>query len=223
MQDYRELYKIRFNKFERIKKQKLWKIFCRIFLQQFINKKNDLVLDIGAGSCEFINNIQCRGKWAIDGDPNFRKNAFKNVKTIVGKAHQVKTKIHKKFDIIFLSNLLEHLDSKEEVFKFLFNLKFLLKRNGKILLMQPDIKRVGMSYWDFFDHKVALTEKSLIEVFEALDYKIIFKISPFLPYSTKVGFPLWEFLLIIYLKLRPLHYIFGKQFFLIAQYKPIDK
>ena len=36
------------------------------FLLSEVDKKNFTVLDIGAGYCEFINNIQCAQKYAID-------------------------------------------------------------------------------------------------------------------------------------------------------------
>ena len=52
------LYKQRFNKNELHRKNAIWKILCKNFFQKYISK-NSSVLDIGAGYCEFINNIQC--------------------------------------------------------------------------------------------------------------------------------------------------------------------
>ena len=38
------------------KRNKIWKILCKHFFQKMINRK-DTLMDIGAGYCEFINNI----------------------------------------------------------------------------------------------------------------------------------------------------------------------
>lgn len=116
-----------------------------------------------------------------------------------------------------MSNLLEHLDSKEEVFRLLLEIFELLPRNGKVMIMQPDISRVGFQYWHYFDHKVPITDQSLIEVLTSIGYTISHIKSPFLPYSVKYRYyPLSPLLLKWYIKLRPLHYIFGKQFFVLA-------
>ena len=65
MRSIDSLYNQRFNSFERIRKIKLWQVLCQDFLQQFI-KKDDCVVDLGSGSCEFINSISCGEKIAID-------------------------------------------------------------------------------------------------------------------------------------------------------------
>lgn len=117
-----------------------------------------------------------------------------------------------------MSNLLEHLDTKEDVFRLLHEAYTILKKGGRLLIMQPDIKRVGNSYWDFFDHKVPLTAESLTEALRANNYSINKMYNPFLPYTTKKKFlPLFPILLKIYLKIRPIHYFFGKQFFVCAE------
>src|SRR3989338_3505443 len=80
---WQDLYRQRFNSFERIRKLKLWQVLCQEYLQKFIRHK-DTVLDLGAGSCEFINSIKCREKIAIDGNRQLLKVAKKDVKVIVG-------------------------------------------------------------------------------------------------------------------------------------------
>lgn len=217
MIDIKKLYDSRFTTFERVRKHKLWKILCKEFLQQFVGKK-DFVVDVGAGHCEFINNISCGKKIAVDINRDVTKYADKGVKVILSPVKQLKN-IFKdnSVDVIFMSNLLEHLDSKEEVFRLLNEAYQVLKKGGKLLIMQPDIGLVGHEYWDFFDHKVPITCASLLEVLKADNFKIKYLLYPFLPYSTKVRFlPLNPILFKIYLKVRVLHYLFGKQFFVCA-------
>ena len=58
------LYRLRFNK-ELKTRNKIWKILCRDFFQKYV-KPTDTLCDIGAGYCEFINNINAKNKIAID-------------------------------------------------------------------------------------------------------------------------------------------------------------
>ena len=218
MLDIKKIYDARFTTFERVRKNELWKILCRDFLQQFIDEE-DTVVDVGALQCEFINNVKCEQRIAVDINIDVKKYASKDVKVVISSVKHLKNLFKENsVDVIFMSNLLEHLDSKEEVFRLLREAYFVLKKRGRLLIMQPDISLIGHRYWDFFDHKVPITYSSLVEVLLVDGYTISFSRYPFLPYSTKVRhLPLWPSLLRIYLKLRPLHYIFGKQFFLSAR------
>ena len=38
--------------------------------------------------------------------------------------------------------------------------------SGRVIVLQPNIRLIGGRYWDFIDHKVALTERSLVEAAE---------------------------------------------------------
>ncbi len=213
-----KLYEKRFSKLERVHKEKLWQILCNNFLQKFIDPNSDVVVDLGAGNCEFINNIHAKKKYAVDLNIDTKQRAKKDVTVISGSIKYLeKFFSHSRVDVIFMSNLLEHLDSKEEVFRLLTESYTVLASGGRVLILQPDIKLVGSSYWDFFDHKVPLTLASLTEALVSIGFQISFVRYPFLPYSTKVRFiPLWPVLFELYLRLRPLHFIFGKQFFLSA-------
>lgn len=215
MLDVKRLYDSRFTTFERIRKNELWKILCAEFLQQYI-KIGDTVLDVGAGNCEFINNIKAGRKIALDVNRDLKKNTAKGVEIVQAPVKRLKNLFKdNSLDVIFMSNLLEHLDSKEEVFRLLNESISVLKKNGRLLIMQPDVNLVGGEYWDYFDHKVPLTFLSLLEVTRAIGFNLKDSRYPFLPYTTKTKFlPLSPILLKIYLKIRPLQIIFGKQFFL---------
>ncbi len=218
LSDIKKIYEKRFSSYERIQRNELWEILTRDFLQKFV-KKTDIVIDLGAGQCEFINNIECGQKIAVDINSHIKKYASRQVKVVVAHVKNLRQTFNlNSADVIFMSNLLEHLNDKEDVFRVISEAYSILKKGGRLLIMQPDIKRVGHAYWDFFDHKVPITAPSLIEVLHANNFSILKIYEPFLPYTTKTRFlPLWPFLLRIYLKLRVLHYIFGKQFFICAK------
>ena len=68
------IYRERFDETAMEQKKKVWKVICEEFLQKFISK-SDIVLDLGAGTCEFINHIRCGKKYAIDVNPDTGKHA----------------------------------------------------------------------------------------------------------------------------------------------------
>ena len=218
MTDIKRLYDARFNTIERVRKNELWAILCKNFLVQFI-KSTDTVVDLGAGYCEFINNIHAKRRIAVDIKNDVKESAQTGVEIVVGSTKNIRRLFQpNSIDIIFISNLLEHLESKEEVFRLLYESYDNLRKGGRLLIMQPDISLVGHEYWDFFDHKVPLTTASLQEVLVSIGYSIHYLRSPFLPYTTKTKYlPTWPWLFKLYLKIGALHYLFGKQFFVCAQ------
>jgi hypothetical protein len=67
------------------------------------------------------------------------------------------------FGTVFMSNYLEHLESSLAVIEQLAVAAQLLTPGGHVIVLQPKIRLVGPRYWDFIDHRVALTERSLLE------------------------------------------------------------
>lgn len=193
----------------------LWKILCKDFFQQFISKK-DTVLDLAAGYCEFINNIECKEKIAVDLNPKTKEMAAKNVKFYEALSTKLPTSLTGKVDVVFTSNFFEHLDNKDELMSTLKQVHKVLKTGGKIMVLQPNIKLVGGAYWDFVDHTLPLTEKSLAEALELNGFNIQYQKTRFLPYTASAGKPIIPLFVKIYLKFPPAHYFLGKQTFIVA-------
>lgn len=209
------LYRLRFKKELKVR-DKIWKVLCRNFFQQYISK-SATVCDLGAGYCEFINNIIARNKLAIDINPETRKYAKKSVKVEICSSTNLPSKYSNKVDVVFASNFFEHLPSKEDLTKTLIQIKKILKVNGKTIILMPNIKYVGASYWDFLDHQLPLTDKSMLEALELNGFEVLQKKTKFLPYSTKGSLPKNPFFVSVYLKFSLLHHIFGKQSLIVAK------
>jgi SAM-dependent methyltransferase len=124
------------------------------------------------------------------------------------------------FDLAFFSNYLEHLASTEAVLEQLRVAFALLKPGGKVLILQPNIRLIGGSYWDFIDHQTALTEKSLAEAATMAGFKTKQIIARFLPYTTKSRLPQHPLLVRAYLHLPPAWLVFGKQTLYLGE-KPV--
>src|SRR5918911_2512313 len=75
------LYSNRFNQEEQRQKERIWKVLCRDFFQRYVHP-SDTVLDIGAGYCEFINNIQCARKIALDLNEDTKRYAAPGVQVV---------------------------------------------------------------------------------------------------------------------------------------------
>lgn len=211
----RDLYRTRFTDNAQKRKNDIWKVLCKEFFQKYV-KNSDRVLDIGAGYCEFINNIVCAKKVAIDINPDIFKYAASDVEIHHDSCFNMQSQDDSSCDVIFLSNFLEHLKSKENVLSTLKECFRILKKDGRIIILQPNIRLIGGAYWDFFDHYTPLTEKSLQEALEIVNFKILKNISYFLPYTTKSVLPQHPFLVSLYLKFPPIWRILGKQCLLVA-------
>lgn len=209
-------YQQRFSAQENTKRQAIWKVLCRSVFQQFIDP-SDVVADIGAGYCEFINNIVCDKKIAVDINPDTQKNAGSEVKVLLTEAVNIPKQYDGKIDCIFMSNFLEHLPSREAVLVVLKRAHKLLSRGGKILILQPNIDLTHEHYWDFLDHHVALNEKSLREALGLGGFTVTHFIKRFLPYTTKSNLPKSAFLVRLYLMIPASFRPFAGQSFCVGK------
>ena len=127
---------------------------------------------------------------------------------------------HDSFDVAFVSNYLEHLPDPDAVIRQLTEIRKVLKPGGRLIVLQPNIRYVGAAYWDFIDHRVALTERSLVEAASAAGFEVERLIPRFLPYTTKTRLPRSGWLVRAYLRLPLVWRLMGKQTLLVARARP---
>lgn len=214
--DLEKLYRHRFDAAELPRKLEIWKVLCEDFFSQFVDER-DVVIDVGAGYCEFINNIRCARKIAIDLNPHIREFAAPGVEIRHESSTNLASITDESADVVFMSNFLEHLPSKQVVLDTLAEARRVLRKGGRLMILQPNVRLLPGAYWDFFDHHTPLTEKSLVEALTLLDMQLIRVIGRFLPYTTKSLLPQSPVLVRLYLRFPPAWWLFGKQSFVIAQ------
>lgn len=210
-----KIYQARFDPATIQAKRELWNVLVEQFLQRYV-PTDASVADIGGGYCEFINAVRCRKKYVIDLNPDVRSYADPDVEIIMSDASEISALPDASLDVAFASNFFEHLPSKEVLFEVLAEIRRVLKRGGKLLIIQPNIKYAYREYWDFIDHHLPLTENSLGEALITTGYRVDECIPRFLPFSVNSSPSKSTKLLRLYLKMPPAWKLFGKQTFMIG-------
>ena len=198
-------------------------------LKPYLGKNFDRVLEVGSGHGEFINQVKGREKHAVDLIFPTKNTLSKDV--IFHKIDLTKNKLNFniKFNLIFSSNMLEHIDLRS-VHSVIKQMEMLLDDNGVLVLIGPNFKTSYKHYFDDPTHVTALSHTTLILIAKKcglIPRKVIPK---FLPYTmqSSLGGPQFlerypnmaKFLLRLYLTspVRP----FSGQFALVFT-KPMDK
>jgi SAM-dependent methyltransferase len=203
------VYGHRFSDDDAQAKSALWREIAA-YLQRFV-PAGAVVLDLACDRGDFITNIHAAERWASD-IRDMSGQLPPDVHFVQGDGLELDRHAPTDhFDLVFMSNYLEHLPSGDAVIQQLEVAKRLLKPGGGVLVLQPNIRLVGAAYWDFIDHKVALTEKSLVEAGELAGLETELVIKRFLPYTTKSALPQSAWLVRRYLGLPIAWRALGKQ------------
>lgn len=214
--DLSRLYDLRFSNSERSENDRLWRVLCDQYLSRFVTSEAT-VLDVGAGSCGFINHISARRRIAIDLDEGILERAAGGVETHVSDIHSLPELLGaSSVDVAFASNVFEHLADARELVRVLNAIRAVLRHDGTLIILQPNIRLVGGRFWDFLDHTLPLTELGMQEALRVAGFRTTFCKARFLPYTTKGRGSKPDWLLRLYLRLPPAQWVFGKQMLIVA-------
>jgi SAM-dependent methyltransferase len=217
--ELKETYAVRFQ--DEVKRSLVWKELSR-YIQQWVSPQA-VVLDLGAGYCEFINNIQAKKKYAMDLNPTTQAKAQSDV-TVISQDVTLEWPVDKgTIDVVFSSNFLEHIPTKDGLMYCLREAARVLRSDGILILLGPNIRFCGDVYWDFFDHHLPLSDRSIVEALGLAGFEAEKVIDRFLPFTMQGGPPAHQFLVRAYLKLPIVWPIFGKQFLIIAKKAKVPK
>jgi SAM-dependent methyltransferase len=192
-------------------RDRAWRPICR-YLQRYV-PPDGAVLDLGAGYCSFINNITAGEKHALDAFEGVAAHAAPDVTAHVGSCSDLARFADDLFDIVFASNLLEHLD-RAEIAATLSEIRRVLRTDGRLILLQPNFRYCASEYFDDYTHRSVFSHVSLADLLAASGFAVVRVHPRFLPLSFKSRVPAWPWLVSLYLRLpvRPL----GKQMLLVA-------
>jgi SAM-dependent methyltransferase len=211
------MYRSRFSESERAMKVGLWKVLCEVSFQRYV-PRDGTVLDLGAGHCEFINQIQAGKRIAVDLNPDTKALAAPGVEVLLTSSQEMSAVDSASVDTVFTSNFFEHLPSKALLLETLRESYRVTKAGGCIVVLMPNIRYVGGRYWDYFDHHIPLTHESLAEAVALAGYDVERVVPRFLPYTVKAApFDVPPIAVRWYLRFPPLWRLFGKQMLVIGR------
>lgn len=177
-------------------RQRVWKAICE-YLQKFI-EPSSAVMDVGAGYCDFINQIQARRKYAVDINSDVAQWCGSDVHFIHAARIESIDLPPQSIDVAIVSNLLEHLPP-EQCSKLFDCFDQLLTATGKVIVIQPNYFYCYRKYWDDFTHVRAFSDVSLKDFLLSRGYKILAGEKRFLPFSLKSHLPKSYWLTKLYL------------------------
>lgn len=219
MDELSKIYDARFKNTGLLKRDQVWKVLCASYFQKLV-PEDATVLDLACGYGEFINNIRAGRKYGADLNPDSPSRLDKDVIFKLTPATNLEVFSAGEFDVVFTSNFLEHLRTKEECNVVLGQVLKVLKPGGRFIVMGPNIRYAYAEYWDYYDHYLALSHLSLAEGLTINGFEIESVVPRFLPYTMNNSTPAHPFLVRTYLRLPIAWKLLGKQFLVTAR-KPL--
>jgi hypothetical protein len=212
--NYQRLYDYRFQGVDQTKRQAVWNEIAGFLDRKLGFPKR--VLDPAAGRCEFINAVSAAERWVVDSVDYAQAYRDPRVKFVQASALDAELpEAH--FDLIFVSNFLEHLTTQEQIASFIVRSSQWLRPGGHWVALGPNFKYCASEYFDCADHTLALTHVSVAEHFVSAGLELVQVVPRFLPYSFRGGLPASGFLAKLYLKMPWVWRFFGKQFLVVGK------
>lgn len=154
---------------------KTYSLNKKVKLISKLNQQSGKLLDIGAGTGDFLNIAKNEG-WKIEGvEPNHQAKALAKQKGVDLKSETANLN-SKSFDVITMWHVLEHIPDLQLQIK---ELKRLLKPNGFVIIAVPNFKSYDAkqynSFWAAYDvprHLWHFSKTSIQKIFEEENLKL---------------------------------------------------
>jgi SAM-dependent methyltransferase len=140
------------------------------------------VLDLGAGYCDFINNVSVPNRIAVDLSPESRAFAAPGVTHITAPADDLSQVPDASLDVVFSSNLLEHL-TDSQLSRAMKEIHRTLRSGGLFITMQPNYRLAYKTYFDDPTHQKVFSDVALRNFLLLHHFRIVEAWPRFLPFS----------------------------------------
>jgi ubiquinone/menaquinone biosynthesis C-methylase UbiE len=191
---------------------RIWKAIVED-LQKYI-KKDYTVVDLGSGYCDFINQVRCKKKYAVDYSARSREYCGKDVHFVQATSTDLSIIHDQSVDVVFSSNLFEHLN-RDQLDLTIREIRRILKSGSLLILLQPNYRYCYREYFDDFTHVSIFTHINLRDWLVRNYFKPV-KLTPrYLPLAMKSLLPKSYWLTKLYL-LSPWKPM-GKQMLLVFE------
>ncbi|HEV2763692.1 MAG TPA: class I SAM-dependent methyltransferase [Pyrinomonadaceae bacterium] len=180
------------------KRDAVWREIGRYLQARYI-PPDSRILDLGAGYCHFINNVRGRERHALDASAELPEHAAPGVSAHVRSCTRLENFAADSLDVVFSSNLFEHL-TRPELIETLGELRRVLRRGGRLLVVQPNFKYCAADYFDDYTHVQIFTHVGLADLLAAEGFRPLDVRARFLPFSMKSRLPKAALLVRLYLR-----------------------
>ena len=198
--EYDAYFKVRFA-FD-ARRESVWQEVCHYLQRRYI-PEDARILDMGAGYCSFINNVRGREKHALDHSNIITDYAHADVITHVQDCTLLDSFPDNSFDVVFASNLFEHL-SREDMWQTLRELRRVLACEGRLILLQPNFACCPGEYFHDYTHLQIFTHESLADILAVSGFEVRAVLPRFLPVNMKsrlaLKLPLLHLITRVYLR-----------------------
>jgi SAM-dependent methyltransferase len=216
-EDLALIYRRRFDDRELVNKRVLWSTLVQDFFQAYV-PKGGTVLDLGAGSCEFVNAVQAARRLAVDLNPDTAQHADHGVEVHLTRSDSMDEIASASVDTVFTSNFFEHLPTKADLMSTLQECHRVTRPGGLLVVLMPNIRYLPGRYWDYLDHHLPLTHLSVSEGLDLAGYDVVECVGRFLPYTVKdARFTVRPAMVRAYLRMRPAWRLLGKQMLVVGR------
>jgi SAM-dependent methyltransferase len=190
----------------------VWREIARYVLRDAPSPRT--VVELGAGYCDFINNVPAETRIAFDMNPDMSRFAAPGVDLRVGDCRGLPGVAEGSVDLVFASNFLEHFTT-QEAGHLLDDVHRVLRPGGRLALIQPNHARNSRDYWIDPTHKTAFDDRSLPEMVRSRGFRVVRVTPGLLPFSMKSRLPKIPLLVRCYLRspIRPL----AAQMYVVAE------
>jgi ubiquinone/menaquinone biosynthesis C-methylase UbiE len=186
------------------KRDVLWQTLTHEFFSQYIDA-GDTVVELGAGWCDFINNVEAKRRIAVDLWPGIADRVGPGVEAIVSSATDLSGIETNTVNVVFASNLLEHL-THEQIDELLDHARRILVPGGRLILVQPNYRLCAKNYFDDFTHVSVWSDIGMSTFLESRGWELEEVQGRFLPLTVKSRLPVSSKLISAYLRspIKPL-------------------
>ncbi len=195
----------------------VWSEIVRDLARRQLIPSGGVIVELGAGYCHCINQVQARRRIAVDLNPDFAQYAATGVEALVQPSDATLPVEDNSVDTVIASNLFEHL-TREQLTQTAAEVRRILKPGGQLVAIQPNYYYCYREYFDDYTHVFVFTHNSLRDFFAAEGFNPSLIVPRYIPFSMRSRAPKARLLVSLYLKspIRP----FAKQM-LLAWRKPM--
>ncbi len=216
-EDLVAIYRNRFDEQDLANKRTLWAVLVKDFFQKLVPVESTVV-DLGAGNCEFINEVRAARRVAVDLNADTVACAAPGVEVLTTRSDDLSGLDDGSVDVVFTSNFFEHLPTKGDLMATLAECRRVTRPGGRIIVLMPNVRYLAGRYWDYLDHHLPLTHLSVGEALEITGYEVEEQVGRFLPYTVKdAPFTLRPWMIRAYVRTPLAWRLLGRQMLVVGR------